>query len=104
MTPSALKNEQLPGVRWAILRTIGVGGHLGATEVMCREVVIAEYLGATRDDIRTQFHYLEERKLLNVERSEIDPWRATLTRYGHDVLEYQVDVAPGIRRPPRLDG
>ena len=104
MPTSALRNEQLPGVRWAILRTIGVGGHLGATEVMCRDVVSAEYLGATRNDIRTQLHYLESRKLIEIERSEIDPWRATLTRYGHDVVEYQVDVAPGIRRPERTDG
>lgn len=94
----------LPSVRWSVLRTLHVGGHLGATEVMIREVVAAEYLGVTTAFVRDQMDYLEKRKLIEVERSEIHPWRATLTRYGYDVAEYQRDVEPGIRRPPPLGG
>ncbi len=46
--------------------------------------------------------YLESRKLIAVVRSEIDPWRATLTRHGYDVADYQVDCEPGIRRPSHI--
>ena len=104
MTVSALSEVMLPGVRWSLLRTIRVGGHLGATETMCRDVVTAEYLGATKRDVRDQLHYLESRKLVTIERSEVEPWRATLTRHGYDVADYQVDCQPGIRRPPRPEG
>ncbi len=91
-----------PAARWAILRTLRVGGHLGATETMVREVLLADWLGITRQWIRDQLAYLEARRLIAIERSEVRAWRATLTRAGYDVVEYQVDVEPGIRRPPRL--
>lgn len=100
----SVPDAMLPGVRWSILRTIHVGGYLGATEVMMREVVNVEYLGVTRDFIRTQLDYLAKRKLIALERSELHPWRATLSRYGHDVVEYQVDCEPGVSRPPRIGG
>ena len=102
MAVSALSETMLPGVRWAILRTIEAGGYQGATETMCRDVITAEYLGATKRDVRNQLHYLATRKLISIERSEIYPWRATLTRHGHDVVEYQVACEAGIRRPQRL--
>lgn len=104
MMDSALTEQMLPGVRWSLLRTLRVGGHLGATEAMCRDVIGAEYIGSTKRDVRDQLHYLEARKLAVLERSEIDPWRATLTRYGYDVADYQVECEPGIRRPPRPEG
>ena len=103
MMDSALSEAMLPGLRWSLLRTIRVGGHLGATETMCHDVVVAEYLGATKRDIRDQLHYLETRKLVTIGRSEIEPWRATLTRYGYDVADYQVACEAGIRRPARPD-
>lgn len=93
-----------PSLRWSLLRTIHVGGHIGATETMCREVAAAEFLAVTRDDVRDQLDYLERRKLVTLSRHEIDPWRAQLTRYGTDLVEYQVECDPGIRRPARIDG
>ena len=101
---AGISEQHLPGIRWALLRTVRVGGHAGATETMCRDVVIAEYLGATQDFVRDQLHYLETRKLIQIERSEVDPWRVTLTRYGYDIADYQVECERGIRRPPRIDG
>lgn len=103
MSAAPIDEKFLPGIRWAILRTCRVGGYLGATEAMIREVIVAEYLGADRQFIRDQLHYLESRKLIEVERTEIRPWVAKLTRHGYDVADYQVEVAPGISRPPRLD-
>lgn len=104
MAHRGISDEILPSARWSVLRTIHVGGHLGATETMVREVVRAEYLGVTTNFVRDQLDYLEKRKLIALERSEIHPWRATLTRYGYDVCEYQVDCEPGISRPPRIGG
>ena len=101
---NAIDAKLLPGARWSILRTLHVGGHLGATEVMIREVVVSEFLGATHRFVRDQLDYLESRKLVTIERSEVDPWRAKLTRHGHDVADYQVECERGIRRPPRMDG
>ncbi len=100
--PPTIDEAMLPGARWDILRTIHVGGHLGATERMIRDVLVAGYIGVTERWIRDQMAYLESRKLIAVVRSEIDPWRATLTRHGYDVADYQVDCEPGIRRPPHI--
>ena len=104
MAANAIDKKLLPGMRWSVLRTIHVGGHLGATEIMVREVLAAEFIGVTREIVRDQLDYLEKRKLIELERSEIHPWRASLTRYGYDIAEYQRDVEPGISRPPRVEG
>ena len=99
----ALTQAHIAGLRWTLLRTLGVAGHLGATDTMCLDVARAEYIGVLRDRVRTELAYLESRKLVEIERSEVRAWRATLTRHGRDVVDYEVDVAPGITRPPRLD-
>lgn len=92
-----------PAVRWEILRTCRFGGNVGVTEDMIREVVVSSYLGADRKFVRDQLDYLEKRELIEIERSEIDPWRVWLARYGYDMVEYRIDCKPGIRRPPRVD-
>ena len=92
----------LPSARWSVLRTIGVGGHLGATETMIYDVLRFEYLVISRQWVRDQLHYLASRGLVEIERSEVHPWRATLSRHGQDLYDYQVDVEPGITRPPRI--
>lgn len=99
----SLSQAHIESLRWTILRTLMVGGHMGATETMCMDVARAEYIGVTPKRIRTEMDYLEKRKLIDIERSEIRPWRATLSRYGRDVVDYEVDVEPGITRPPFLD-
>ena len=91
----------LPRARWSILRTLHVGGHLGATEEMIHAVLTGEFIGVTRQWIRQQLDYLQSRKLVSVERSEIAPWRAKLERHGYDIVDYQVECLPGIQRPPR---
>ncbi len=93
----------IAGLRWTILRTLMVGGHIGATDQMCLDVARAEYLGVTIERVRTELDYLAERKLVEIEKSELRAWRAKLTRHGRDVVDYEIDVAPGIDRPPFLD-
>lgn len=96
-----IDQAMLPGARWDILRTLRVGGHLGATETMIRDVLVAGYLGVTRRWIRDQLDYLESRGLITIRRSEVDAWCATLSRRGYDIADYQVECEAGIRRPPR---
>ena len=98
-----LSQAHIAALRWTVLRTLMVGGHLGATEKMCLDVARAEYLGVTAERVRTEFDYLESRRLIEIERSEVRSWRAKLTRAGRDLVDYEVDVEPGIARPPLLD-
>lgn len=96
----SMNRISLPSARWDALRTVRVAGYLGATESMVRDVLVVQYPGVEKDCIRNILHYLEDRKLLRIERSETEPWRAFIARYGYDVCDYQVECDPGIRRPP----
>ena len=91
----------LPSLRWTIMRTIMVGGHLGATDRMCKEVAAAEFMGVTRQLVRNEIKYLEDRGLVDVTRSEVAAWRMTLNRHGRDIVDYTVPCLPGIARPER---
>jgi len=98
-----LSQAHVAALRWTLLRTLMVGGHLGATDRMCLDVARAEYIGVTEHRVRTELDYLEARGLIEIERSEIRAWRAKLTRHGRDLVDYEVDAEPGIPRPPFLD-
>ncbi|WP_420585800.1 hypothetical protein [Ruegeria sp.] len=97
-----LDQRHIASLRWSILRTAMVGGHLGVTDRMCLDVGRAEYLGVTLECIRNELDYLETRGLLVLERSDLRAWRAKLTRGGRDVVDYEVPAEAGITRPPRL--
>ena len=95
---------RLESGRWEILRVLHVGGHLGATESMILATLQAMWPQTTRSWVRDQLGYLEGRKLTEVERPPLKPWRATLTRHGWDVATYVVDCEPGIGRPEKYWG
>ena len=98
-----LTPAHIAGMRWTLIRTLAVGGWMGATDRMCLDVARAEYIGVTRERVRTELDYLESRRLVEIERSEVAAWRAKLTRHGRDLADYQIDCEAGITRPPRLD-
>ena len=98
-----LSPAHIAGMRWTILRTLMVGAYIGATDRMCLDVARAEYLGVTIMRVRNELDYLESRRLVEIERSEVYAWRAKLTRHGRDLVDYQIDCEPGITRPPRID-
>ena len=98
-----LDQAHIAGMRWTILRTLMVGGHMGATDKMCLDVCRAEYIGVSKDRVRTELDYLESRKLVAIERSQAHPWRAKLTRHGRDFVDYEIEAKPGITRPPLHD-
>ena len=92
--------QALPDIRWEVLRTIKIGSTLGATDAMCLTTARASFLWADEQCIREQLEYLAARKLIDLTRSELDPWRASMTRHGTDLIEYRIKCEPGINRPP----
>ena len=100
MNNNLIDPRYLPSIRWDILRTCRMGGHVGATENMIREVVRSEWIGVTQNAIRDELHYLEDRDLVKIKKSDIYAWRITLTRTGYDIADYQVPCEEGIHRPP----
>lgn len=95
---------RLEGGRWELIRVMHIAGRLGATETMMLHTLMALWVQTTRGWIREQLTYLEDRKLIEIERHEIKDWRARLTRHGVDIATYVVDCEPGIARPKKYWG
>jgi|SRR5690625_3755992 len=89
------------GMRWAILLTLNHARPIGAHEQIVADTIGGIYPGATRQELRTQLEYLNDRKLIEVTKEPAGVWRAKLTHYGIDVVEYTVDCHPGIARPEK---
>lgn len=90
--------------RWEIIRVLHIAGHLGATETMLVTTLLALWHQTTRNWVREQLTYLEDRKLIKIERHAIKDWRATLTHHGVDLATYVTECNPGIDRPPKYWG
>lgn len=92
------RREQL---RWILLLALNHSRPYGAAEVVLLGTAQGVYPDATPLEIRRELAYLEDRRLVEVQRSPSGPWRAELLRYGVDVVEYTVDCLPGIARPQK---
>ncbi|MDE0029386.1 MAG: hypothetical protein OXU42_08315 [Deltaproteobacteria bacterium] len=67
---------------------------------MVHDVLVVQYPTLDNRCVRNIMHYLEARGLVTIQRSETEPWRMFIARYGYDVCDYVVECDPGIRRPP----
>ena len=103
-TRAILEHKRHERGRWEMLRCLHVGGHVGTTDTMILSVLVALWAGVTRDWVRDQLAYLEDRKLVRIERHAVEDWRCWLTRDGTDVVLYTVDCLPGIDRPHKYWG
>lgn len=88
-------------MRWMILLTLNNASPLGAFESIVLSVVQAEYTDATQDEVRKNLDYLEKRDLISIAKHPDGRWFCELERYGVDVVEYTVNVEPGIARPEK---
>lgn len=88
-------------IRWQILLTLNNARPIGAYESIILSVVRAEYPDSTQREIRCELDYLDGRRLVDVVKKPDGRWFAELARYGVDVVEYTVDVEPGIARPEK---
>ena len=88
-------------LRWLVVLTLNNARPVGAFESTVLAVAQSEYPDATALELRRELDYLDERKLVRIDRQPSGRWFADLTRHGVDVAEYTVDCDPGIARPAK---
>ena len=88
-------------IRWDILLTLNNSRPNGIFERVVLSVVQASYPDATQKELRCELDYLKTRNLIRVKKQPDGRWCCELDRYGIDVVEYTVDVEPGIARPEK---
>ena len=96
-----LEKSRRETLRWLILLTLNAARPRDAGERMVHETIRQELPDATARELRQQLDYLAERELIRLEERNSPTWRAKLTRYGVDIVEYTVDCEPGIARPKK---
>lgn len=90
-------------MRWVLLLALNNGRPIGAWEEVLLSIIQGLYADATRLGVRREIDYLGDRGLVQVKKHPDGRWFCELSRNGVDVVEYTVDVDPGIARPPKLD-
>jgi hypothetical protein len=88
-------------VRWILLLALNHARPQSAAEALLLGVVHGVYPDASPLEIRREMDYLENRRLITIDRQPSGPWRAELTRLGVDIVEYTVDCEPGVARPAK---
>lgn len=86
-------------MRWIVLLTLSNASPIGAYEELVLSTLQAMFPDATALEVRRTLDYLADRELVKLTKEPSGRWFADLTRYGTDVVEYTVDVDPGIARP-----
>ena len=96
-----LQKAQREQARWRILRILDAGRPLPVSETTILLALNDAKLNLTAQSLRRELDYLDDRKLVRLQDQNTPFWSAELTHYGVDVVEYTVDVLPGIARPPK---
>lgn len=86
-------------IRWHLLTVANVARPQGVYVEGMLPVVQSVYDTATELELKRELDYLEERRLVTIQRDGMDRWFVSLTRHGIDLVEYTVPVEPGIARP-----
>lgn len=87
-------------MRWVLLIALrDAPPESGTHESVLLSTLQGVYADATAAELRRELDYLGKRGLATIHRAPSGPWRVCLTRQGLDVVEYTVDVEPGIARP-----
>lgn len=89
-------------MRWYVLLTLYNAHPVGAYEELVLSTIQGIYLDATQLEVRRELDYLADRELVKLVKEPSGRWFADLGRYGVDVVEYTVDIDPGIARPPKV--
>jgi len=95
------QKAQRETVRWIALDAIHHGRPYPVAEPLILGAIQGVPVQCTALDLRRELDYLEGRGLVLIQRLEGAPWAAELTRAGVDVVDYTVDVEPGIARPKK---
>jgi len=86
-------------MRWIILLALNTSRPDDLHDHVVLQTVQAIYPDATQLEVRREIDYLVDRELVSVRKQPTGIWWCGLTRYGVDIVEYTVDVEPGIARP-----
>lgn len=100
MTPD-LQKARREQMRWIILLTLQNSRPVEIHEAVVLQVLQGIYADATALEVRREMDYLADRGLVCLNKRPEGVWLADLTRHGVDVVEYTVDVEPGIARPAK---
>lgn len=87
-------------IRWLLLQCLDCARPLGAGEVLLHSA-LTDTVQVTALEMRRELDYLHDRELVELSGRGGPVWNAKLTRIGVDVVEYTVDVEPGIARPQK---
>jgi hypothetical protein len=86
-------------MRWYVLVALNSAQPMGTSEVIVHNAIQPIIPDATELELRKALDYLEERKLISIEKKRI--WFAKINNHGIDVVEYAVECHPGIARPAK---
>lgn len=96
-----LEKSKREHLRWQMLVAVNASRPVPLNEQLMLSVLQDVPLHITPLELRRELDYLEDRGLIELTGRHGQVWSATLTRYGVDVVEYTVDVDPGICRPTK---
>lgn len=96
--PEKSRRETL---RWVLMSALDAARPMGTGEAVLLTTLNSALSQVTQRELRQALDYLEKRELIDVSGRDSPQWWANLTRYGIDIVEYTVDVHPGIARPPK---
>lgn len=89
-------------IRWILLLALNnARASGGASEHLLLQIIQGEYIDATAMELRAELAYLEVRELIDIDRRPDGRWLCDIGRFGIDVVEYSVEVDPGIARPKK---
>jgi hypothetical protein len=96
-----MEKTRRESIRWHIMVCANSGAPHPVAETLILSAIQSIPVECTALELRKQLDYLEDRKLLALERHEGAPWTASLTRHGTDFVEYTIPAEPGIARPKK---
>lgn len=89
------------GMRWHLINTLNKARPYTSSEVFLLDVMRGIYPDVTALELRQQLEYLQDRKLVDLNKQPSGMWFADLNRLGVDVAEYTIDCQAGIARPEK---
>lgn len=88
-------------LRWLLLLALNHSRPIHAHESLLLTTARGVYPDTTDVELRRELAYLEDRKMISIDRNPSGFWTADLTALGVDIAEYTVACHPGIARPEK---
>lgn len=98
---SDLEKARREGTRWLLLISLNRARPIGCLDAILLDVVNAIYPRTTPVELHSQLEYLENKKLVDIDKKPDGHWHTKLNDVGVDVVEYAIDCPAGIARPTK---